>query len=370
MLSSRSFIVIICNDDNAIAEAKNIIKGFKAITIIKTVNYASLKNIQHFNKSAVYFTDRLESELLDYSPIVIQLTFGISNVEKMLLSVKNIERDFPMLLATKGIDCGDHISSTTDTGYVQPECDCLFCNIYRKTASHPEHILYETDNFFVLPGTGAFFDGYIMIVPKKHIMSFANLEPEKLEEFFMIYDSLSSIIKNIYNKGVFGFECGSGKTGAGKHKSSIVHCHFHMAATNMPVLEQVQESGLNPQLIYRNDLLKFDVDPYMLYVDQKQNWYLASDKRDYYPRQHPRQVLAHWMYQNDFETLQRNLSSVTSTMDNDQLLDFWKHEKFYNWRNYPLRKRLSEIAMEFRTFFKEKSTMLLPFDRDAIKLND
>ena len=143
-----------------------------------------------------------------------------------------------------------------------------------------------------------------------------------------------------------------------------------MAATNMPVLEQVQESGLNPQLIYRNDLLKFDVDPYMLYVDQQQNWYLASDKRDYYPRQHPRQVLAHWMYQNDFETLQRNLSSVTSTMDNDQLLDFWKHEKFYNWRNYPLRKRLSEIAMEFRTFFKEKSTMLLPFDRDAIKLND
>lgn len=82
MLSSRSFIVIICNDDNAIAEAKNTIKGFKAITIIKTVNHASLKNIQHFNKNAVYFTDRLESELLDYSPIVIQLTFGISNVEK------------------------------------------------------------------------------------------------------------------------------------------------------------------------------------------------------------------------------------------------------------------------------------------------
>ena len=43
-------------------------------------------------------------------------------------------------------------------------------------------MLYETENFLAVPGLGAFYDGYVMIVPKSHIMSFAELEEEKFEE--------------------------------------------------------------------------------------------------------------------------------------------------------------------------------------------
>lgn len=368
MLTSRKFIVIL-GDDAELATAKNIIKGFKAVTVIKTVSRSSINNIYHFNKSPVFFTNRFCNWLVDYNPFVIQLT-SKTNFAKMFLSTKSILTDFPKLLESHGIDCGDHICNSTESGYVQPKSECLFCKILAHTVKHHEHILYESDNFFVIPGTGAFFDGYIMVIPKKHVMSFANLSKEELEEFFIIYDNLSSILERIYGKKVFGFECGSGKTGAGKHKTSIVHCHFHMAATDMPVLEEVQKSGLTPQLIDKKDLIKFDENPYMLYVDQNSNWFISCDNRDYYPRQHPRQVLAHWMLENEFPLLQKYCKPFTDKMTEDEIANFWKSERFYNWRNYPMRNRLDTIADEFRTFCKENFDKLLLVDQHSIRLED
>lgn len=369
MLTSRRFIVII-GGDAELATAKNIIKGFKAVTVIKTVSPSSINNIYHFNKSPIFFTNYFYNWLVGYNPFVIQLTSNKTEFNKIFLSTKNILGDFPKLLEAHGIDCGDHVCQSTGNGYIQPKSECLFCQVYSHTAKNPEHILYESDNFFVIPGTGAFFDGYIMIIPKKHVMSFANLSKEELEEFFIIYDNLSSILERIYGKKVFGFECGSGKTGAGKHKTSIVHCHFHLAATNMPVLEEVQKSGLNPQLIDKQDLINFDENPYMLYVDQNSNWYISCDNRDYYPRQHPRQVLAHWMLENEFSLLQKYCEPITSKMTEDELQVFWKSEKFYNWRNYPMRERLDIIANEFRAFCKENFNRLLPADQQSIRLED
>ena len=33
----------------------------------------------------------------------------------------------------------------------------------------------------------------------------------------------------------------------------------------------------------------------MLYIDQEDNWYITSDPETYFPRQHPRQVLADYI---------------------------------------------------------------------------
>ncbi len=369
MLTSRKFLVII-GDESILTIAREVIKGFKAVSVIKTVSQSSIDNIYHFNKSPVFFTNYFHHWLVKYHPFVIQLTNSKTDYNKMFLSVKNILVDFPLLLESHSIDCGDHISASTESGYIQPQSECLMCKILNNTSKHKEHILYESDNFFVIPGTGAFFDGYIMIVPKKHIMSFANLSEEELGEFFIIYDNLSSILERIYGKRVFGFECGSGKTGGGKHKTSIVHCHFHMAATNMPVLEEVQKSGLTPQLIDKIDLINFDEDPYMLYVDQDGNWFISSDKRDYYPRQHPRQVLAHWMIEHEPDLLHKYCSQFIENMSEEEAKKFWSSERFYNWRNYPMRERLDVIANEFRTFCKENFNQLLLADQFSVRFTD
>lgn len=367
MLNSQRFIVIITGN---IARAEAVIKGFKACTVVKTVDRSLLMNVWHFNKNAVYFSDRFYSWLNEFNPIVIQITKNTTDYERMLLSSQNILSDFPKMLKSKGIDCGDHTSNSTNANYIQPKSDCLFCKVLNKTADNPEHILYESKSFFVIPGTGAFFDGYLMIIPKRHVMSFANLNPEELEEFFIVYNNISAILEDIYHKPIFGFECGSGKTGAGKHKTSIVHCHFHMAPTDMPVLEEVQKSGLNPQLILKEELPLFSEDPYMLYVDQRGNWFISCDKRDYYPRQHPRQVLAHWMVINEKSILEKHLETVISNKPKGEIEYLWNSEEFYNWRIYPLRNRLDIIATEFRSYCERNFAKLLPMDRRSVRFDD
>ena len=370
MLTTQKLIVILGNYTN-IAQARNVIAGFKAVTVIRSLTPYTLRNVYYFNKNAVYFTETYDFKLMsNYSPIVIQLSSYSTSVEKMVLSVDNILEDFPKLLSTCGVDTGDHISASTDRDYVQPQSDCLICKILNRQSDYPEHILYETDNFFVVPGTGAFYEGYIMIVPKRHVMSFANLNESELDEFFMVYSNLSAILSSIYNKPIFGFECGSGKTGAGKHKTSIVHAHFHMACTNMPVLKEVQASGLTPQLISKENLLDFYENPYMLYVDQDNNYYISCDTRDYYPRQHPRQVLAHWMQEHERSTLSKTCKSLIAHMSSNECDTFFDTELFYNWRNFPMRERMDEIAKDFRSFCKNYYESLSQFDKMSIRFSD
>ena len=364
-------LIIVTGTENNITKAQEVIKGFKAITVIRSVNEDTLRSVFHFNKNAVFFSTQKELNLIgEFSPIVIQLSAFTTSFEKMMLSCQNILEDFPKILAFCGVDAGDHVSASTDTGYIQPESDCLICKILNKKSDYPEHILYETENFAVVPGTGAFYEGYIMIVPKRHVMSFANLNAIELDEFFIIYSNLSSILSCIYGKRVFGFECGSGKTGAGKHKTSIVHAHFHMACTDMPVLREVQNSGLTPQLISKDTLLNYNEDPYMLYVDQDDNWYISCDNRDYYPRQHPRQVLAHWMQKYDRKTLRQTCRTVIYGMSEKEISNFFDSENFYNWRNYPMRIRMDEITNEIRSFCQKNLEKLNSFDRFSVRLTD
>lgn len=344
MKLTQRLIVIL--GEPALITNETIIKqiaGFKACTVIKTLSQEMLDNVFHYNKNAVYFATNYCMTWATFKPVVIRLSAeGSTDVKQSLLGIGNIIVDFPKILDPKDIDVGDH-SSQDSTGMVsQSTSECLLCRIYNRETVNPEHIVYETENFYVVPGTGAFFDGYLMIVPKQHVMSFALLEDSVIREFFRVLNDVRSILEGIYGKKVFAFECASGRTGAGKHKTSIVHAHFHLAPTDMPVLREVQKSGLHPLLIDKDDLSEYGEHPYMLYVDQEDNWFMASDPNCYYPRQQPRQVLANWMGCYDK----------------------------YNWRYHPMRERMPVIAEEFRGYCREHYDELPDWVQKSVVFED
>ncbi len=335
-------LIVILGDPSLINQVSAEIAAFHAVTVIKSLSSEILQTVFHYNKNAVFFASSYDMTWSIYTPIVIRLDNN-TDVGIAVLGIDNIISDFPKVLEPYDVDTGDHSSedSTQIISY-QSTDECLLCNILRRQTTNVEHILYETESFYIVPGTGAFFPGYIMIVPKEHVMSFALLSPNKLEEFFSLLNDVRSILEGIYNLKVFAFECGSGRTGTGKHKTSIVHAHFHLAPTNMPVLKEVHKSGLHPALINKQDLGIYSEYPYMLYVDQDDNWYISSDPNAYYPRQHPRQVLANWM--NCYE--------------------------YYNWRVYPYRERMDIIADEFRGFCHKNFDTLPKWVQKAIRFTD
>lgn len=336
-------LIVVIGEPSLITQCIETINGFHACRIIKFLSQEILNNVYYYNKNAVYFAKNYNFAWSNYNPIIIQLSKYGTNIERSMLGVNDIVNDFPKLLENYNIDAGDHSShDSSNVSHTHSTQNCLLCKIRDRKSEEPEHIVYETQSFYVVPGTGAFFEGYLMIVPKKHVMSFALLSKDELNEFYSLLDDLRSILEGIYGKKVFAFECGSGRTGAGKHETSIVHAHFHLAPTEMPVLHEVQKSGLHPALIDKIDLGEYGEYPYMLYVDQEDNWFIASDPHDYYPRQHPRQVLANWMGCYDI----------------------------YNWRIYPFRERMDTIASEFRNFCKDNYLLLPEWVRSSIIFED
>lgn len=338
MMNLTQRTILLVSSPKLLCEALPIVRGFKACTCVKNMSEEIVENVYSHNKNVIHFT-RIYEDFSKYNPIVAKIVKGKSNFSRMEIGLENLMEDFPKLMDEHGIDVGDHVIHDS-AGLKSDICNCMICRIVKGNPIRPEHILYESDNFFVLPGLGAFFDGYVMICPKRHVMSFAELNTEEFDEFLQVLDDVKYILKQIYKKDIFVFECGSGRNGGGKHSTSIVHAHIHLAPTDMPVLKSVQKSGIHPGLICPNDLHNYGEYPYMLYIDQDDNWYIASDPDSYFPRQHPRQVLA------DYMGLEKGK---------------------YNWRVYGYEEKMDVIAEEIYGFLRENFEKLPQWMKDNAK---
>ena len=179
------------------SKALPILEGFHACTLIRSISREKLKNVYHYNKNAVHLASTYELKWAEYKPIIIRLTNRTSIADKFL-DVNNIVSDFPKILDKFDIDVGDHKSSDSTKLGNNSTANCLLCKIRDRVTQKVEHILYETENFYCVPGTGAFFDGYVMIVPKMHVMSFANLPKEQIDEFWQVLDDMRTLLQNIY----------------------------------------------------------------------------------------------------------------------------------------------------------------------------
>lgn len=341
MMNKTQKVIILTGEAAVTSKAIEVIKGFKAVSVVKQLNDAVVENVFRHNKNVVYATKNLRlTNIIKYRPIVINCINGKTDIEEFKLGSNNIMEDFPTMLDQKNVDVGDHEVFDSKGGKATKD-NCFICKLAQGNPVREEHILYETENFLAVPGLGAFYDGYVMIVPKSHIMSFAELEEEKFEEMLQVINDIRFILESVYQKKIFVFECGSGKGGEGKHETSIVHAHIHFAPTDMDVLEEVHKSGLYPAQIEPKDLIKeYGEDPYMLYIDQEDNWYITSDPETYFPRQHPRQVLADYMGLKKGE---------------------------YNWRIYPHEDRMKVIANEIYSFLREEFDNLPPWIQKATK---
>ena len=221
-LTQRLIIVL---GEPALITNETIIKqiaGFKACTVIKSLSQEMLDNVYHYNKNAVYVASSYGMTWATFKPVVIRLSAeGSTDAKQSILGIGNIIVDFPKILDPKDIDVGDH-SSQDSTGMVsQSRSECLLCRIYNRETVNPEHIVYETENFYVVPGTGAFFDGYLMIVPKEHILSVAQFPKSYFTEYYEVCEDVEKILLNAFKGSVVTFmEHGSGPSGKTSHKKS------------------------------------------------------------------------------------------------------------------------------------------------------
>ena len=343
MKKAQKLIII---DGYTSEEERNMIAGFAAVQVVNMVDEALLSTIFYHNKNAVFFSGpRMELRYEKLNPFHIHISRTAStSLDDAVLSKKSLVKDFAKMLDFYDIDAGDHSSEDSTNLDEYDETNCLFCKIRDRRNEKPEHILFETDHFYVVPGAGAIVDGYILLLPKQHILSFAALPEEQRDEFISVLYTIKSIISAIYGKPVIAFENGTGSCGGGKHETSILHAHFHfMPIEGIDILKAVQNVGVHPTYVDESDLFKYGTYPYRLIIDQHNNWFIASDADDYYPRQLVRQVVA----------------------DSIGL-----EEGAYNWRTHPEREKMDKIAETFRSYCEEHFSTLPKWVKKSLVLHD
>ena len=71
------------------------------------------------------------------------------------------------------------------------ENNCIFCN-------NPEHVVAETDNFYIKVGKSIITKGHVMIISKEHLKAIFAMNDSLLNEFIILKDKLTKFLQDRY----------------------------------------------------------------------------------------------------------------------------------------------------------------------------
>lgn len=283
------------------------------------------------NKSVACAADDYPGEIPQDAIIINVMRSTGSNCQVnapiILADLDDVATQFAKLTERLGFDIGDHKSNSSGLNGTPTIKDCVYCRYLAGDVGINERTLYRSKKFFVMPGVGQFTTGYVLIMPIEHIMSNAELNPVDLKEFEEVLEDMEYILKLTYGKDVLVWENGSGHSGIGKAKDSIVHSHVHLAPSNLNAETIAEASGYPFTEITLEDLALYKEHSYLLVrTPDKVHWYINNDPKLYIPRQYVRQLLAE----------EYNIPG-----------DMW------NWRTFPFVDKLHQTVVDIQKALSE-----------------
>ena len=154
-------------------------------------------------------------------------------------------------------------------------------------------IIYQSRQFYVVSELGAIKPGYVMIVPKQHLLSVAQFPDGLMAEYLQVCADVETILKGTYgDKHVVFFEHGSDPRGMTSHKKSIVHAHTHVV-----IDFKLEKKYLDMvKMIPIDDISLAKDTHYFSYQESACGQLLITMDPDVYvQRQYPRQIMAETM---------------------------------------------------------------------------
>ena len=259
---------------------------FEAVVYIE--NISEIQNVWSKNKTPIIVFDHFSHlDIVSYQLIEIPENL-----------VGNIG-DFTEFCHQNEFECGEYRTGEVfDTKLER----CFLCELarhkgfesltkYNQFIDKPvDCIIYESENFYVVPELGTLKQGFLMIVPKQHILSVAQFPEELMPEYYEVCRDVEQILLKAFNGKVVSFmEHGSGPSGKTSHKKSIVPAHTHVVV-DFILKEKYREMI---QMKICKDISSAKYVHYFSYQEGTQGDLLISmDPEVYVQRQFPRQVMA------------------------------------------------------------------------------
>ncbi|MEK6757599.1 MAG: hypothetical protein AABX88_00580 [Nanoarchaeota archaeon] len=183
-----------------------------------------------------------------------------------------------------------------------------------------KNVLYETDNFFIVPTIGQMeIEGYLLLCSKEHFVGTGNLPMEYDDELINILDKTKETISKVYNSEVLVFEHGP-RLNCYKGGGCLDHMHFHLVPTDVNLknflkplfnLEEIKNFSRLRE-IYQNKK-----SSYLFFENQDKEKYLIEVDIPL-PSQYLRQVIStsrgkkdwDWRIYPDDETFDKTLKRL------------------------------------------------------------
>jgi len=109
-------------------------------------------------------------------------------------------------------------------------------------------VLFESDNFVVLPSLGALVEGWLLVVPKKYALCFGELEFELFAELDNLIFTVRNNLQDKYGEFVV-FEHGASiqNTLAG---CGVDYAHLHMVPIQIDLIKGLNLLPANPSYVW------------------------------------------------------------------------------------------------------------------------
>lgn len=270
---------------------------FKGSVIVKDpITYDSATAIFNNNKSIICSSEIAGVERFHENPIHVEVSDDQSFVFQNHINAKagNITAQFQDIVNRHNLDIGDHKSNSSGMIGTPTSADCSYCQEFNgQKVDIPHKTLYKSEHFYVWATVGEFITGYLLIIPKKHVMSMAELTDEERAEFLDVLDDIKFILNLTYGyENFLVWENGTGNSGKGKAKDSVVHSHVHIAPSNLTPEEITKTSGITLAKIHYTDLPNYNLHSYLLIAGENYDeWFINNNPEVYIPRQFIRQIL-------------------------------------------------------------------------------
>lgn len=147
---------------------------------------------------------------------------------------------------------------------------------YEEIVTRRSNIIYESDNLVVIPSLGPLNSSHVMIVPKLHYNSFAEIDGSVHAELDEIKFKIRSYGRNKLEKEYLFFESGAGSI-TSHAGGCITHAHLHALAWcsdfDRRIFKEIKLSRITKPGFYESSDVEFG---YVLYINKRDEWFLCN----------------------------------------------------------------------------------------------
>lgn len=156
-----------------------------------------------------------------------------------------------------------------------PRNEQNFWSRWGKKYGQESDIIWRNGDFIIIAGLGALSEGYVILLPREHILSLGMLSEEGMPKFIQIKNEIRAVLCSLYGPITF-FE--HGMSSCGHAGGCVDHAHLHAFPCQNDFRPYLQQDLRETKVASLLDLREYAISdiPYLFYENPLQEKYVYT----------------------------------------------------------------------------------------------